>query len=188
VDQARGCRCGDAVGSLHEAAVGHQQKHDVLGGEVCSEHAGGVSAVDESHQSGERTGTKLLDLRGRGEVHRDEVGDATVAGLHNCDRLDVGGEPAPRVLLGHPGLDGVQVLGHRLGEHRSQQVPAGGEPPVEGRVAGASAASDLVQRRLYTLLGEHLARCIDDGRTVPGGVCSQLHDRRTYDKWGLFPS
>src|SRR5690606_31203397 len=178
VHQAGGGRLGDVVAPLQEASVGPHQQHYVLGGEVGPQYSGGVGALDESDESLERAGAQVLDVGGAGNGHGDEVGYAPVPGLHDPDRLDVGGEAVPRVRVGQAGLDRVEVLDQPVCEHRRDQVATVREPSIQRGVAGARPAGDVVQRGVEPLLGEHLPGGLDDGGPVAGGVCSQCHEHQ----------
>ena len=176
----------DPVGAFDESRVGHQHDHDVLGGEIRTQRAGGLGGFVQFDEPCKRRRTKPLDLGRTRDVHRDEVSDPTITCLHRPER-EVPGEPAPRVPIGQPDLDRVEMLDHAIGEHSSDQIATRWEPSIHRCIARASPLRDVIECGVESLLGEHLTRSVDNRRPVAGGISTKIHSQDRLRQVGRYP-
>jgi hypothetical protein len=151
-----GLRSSVPGGSYH-TSVGHQDQRHVLVNEILAQPAGGLGTVKKlgERESG-AVALRLERLRGR-KRHGEDIGEATVVGLHLADPLDETAEAVPGVGIGQSVVDGGRIGAHLVGERRPHQVVTGGETTEEGGHAHTGASGYLVGGCIQALLSEHLA-------------------------------
>jgi hypothetical protein len=151
-----GLRSSVPGGSYH-TSVGHQDQRHVLVNEILAQPAGGLGTVKKlgERESG-AVALRLERLRGR-KRHGEDIGEATVVGLHLADPLDETAEAVPGVGIGQSVVEGGRIGGHLVGERRPHQVVTGGETTEEGGHAHTGATGYLVGGGIQALLSEHLA-------------------------------
>ena len=158
---------------LNQTGAGHQDQYYVAVAEVGAQSTGCLSVVDQLVQVVEGDTAELDQLPLAADRGDEKVCQGAVARLQFTEEDEMPGEPRPRIGIGQRVLAGFDHLAHRVHEDRGDQVPALGEPPVEGGVADPGPAGDLVQRRLEATLGEHGPGSLDQLQAVTLGIGSQ---------------
>src|SRR6185312_5431269 len=74
-DDAAPCAGCVGLGGADHAGVGHDEEHQVLGGEVRAEAAGGLGPVDQLDRAAVGLTAALFLPAGGGEAHRQQVGE-----------------------------------------------------------------------------------------------------------------
>jgi hypothetical protein len=141
-------------GPLDEPGISHQDEDDLLVAEVLAQVTARFGPVDQLGQGVEGLRAQPLQPGHAGDRGGQQIGDRPVGGLHLAQEHQVAGEGRPRVRFGQGPRGGVDDLLHRAQEDGGDQVAAGRETAIEGRVADARAARDLVQRCVEATLGE----------------------------------
>jgi hypothetical protein len=157
---------GGVSGRVGDAAARPEEDGDVFVGDVWAELAGALCSFDQLAQEGRDASACLGDQVLVAEVDRDDLGEATVAGLERNRLLEERAEPHPGIGLaeGQPGDAGELVevrFEDRLDERRLMR-----EAPVEGAHAHTGSPRDLLDRGFEAVFGEGVGGGAEDALAV----------------------
>ena len=178
-DETRQGPGGIPPGRGGDGAVADEHEQQVFADHVGAQAARRLGPVDQPDHGAVGPFADGLELLARGQGDEQQVGQAAVTRLHGADPPHEPGEPGPRVRLGQRPLGSHGVRRDLVDERRGDELITGREPPVQGPDPHPGAARDLLQRRVQTDLGEHLAGRAQHGLAVarrvgPQGTAARL--------------